>query len=882
MSISMQSVVLAVALLAWSVAFAEAKPGFATKPTARTEKEGVRIEFALKQPTDVAVLIENDKGKVVRHLVAGVVGEKAPPPLKSGTLAQSILWDGKDDQGKATPAGSYTVRVGLGLEVSFERLIGYHPQWLGSINALAVGKSGELFVLCSRGICVLDRQGRYKRQIVPAPAGMRDEKLAGREPVKLADGMTFYRRGYPLPGSYITSIAVAPNGDLLLPAAGRYARKLIRVGADGSVPEGGFDKKLTALSDIGFLYLACSPDGKVLYMSGAEAGYMGDDAREVSYRQVVYRLWLDSDGPSEIFTGDDENTGPPGFRVSRPKGLATDPEGFLYVCNYGRGDVAVYTPNGGMVRTIPVERPQQVAVHPSTGQVYVLAGKESGYRKYGYNYPARMHEAILYRFSREGKKELELKLDDAWMKTRDGVTRPEYRLRMAVDFSGRRPIVWIGVAYPGAEYAKWVLSRIEDEGEKFSEPHEVCPKPEGVLTTSARHMWLDRERDIVYVNHGSAQLDRFTGDGKALPPLKLRNPKTGKKFNICEIAIGPEGMIYLLGWREWGYRDNFVQRFDREGKPLPLPAVGEDGIKIWHAMKGGSGRSTRGFTVAPNGDIYVMYYDDKRPKELLPPEPWDRGFSMTVAVAHYGADGSLKNPRLIAHLRRGGQGVRVDRAGNVYVGENIMPLGVSFPRDFVGVLPDPLKRPYPARLADGSYDPLLRHMGSVFKFGPQGGKVVGLPEGKEYPLAKRPAGDLWRPAPAVQWYLFHNQRLQVSGALWQYHGISPVPAQYQGVTHVERCVCLGARFDLDQFDRVFVPDALRHRVTVLDSCGNVVTRFGEYGNQDSAGPGIGLSEPGWVAAAADRVYIGDGGAYRIVKVKLGYASEAGAKVSVAK
>jgi hypothetical protein len=41
-----------------------------------------------------------------------------------------------------------------------------------------------------------------------------------------------------------------------------------------------------------------------------------------------------------------------------------------------------------------------------------------------------------------------------------------------------------------------------------------------------------------------------------------------------------------------------------------------------------------------------------------------------------------------------------------------------------------------------------------------------------------------------------------------------------------------------------------------------------YGNADAEGPEIGLADPWWVAAAADRVYVGDGYARRIVKVRL--------------
>jgi len=51
----------------------------------------------------VAVFVEDAKGEVVRHLVAGALGDNPPPPLKPG-LSQSLEWDGKADYGK--PAGT--------------------------------------------------------------------------------------------------------------------------------------------------------------------------------------------------------------------------------------------------------------------------------------------------------------------------------------------------------------------------------------------------------------------------------------------------------------------------------------------------------------------------------------------------------------------------------------------------------------------------------------------------------------------------------------------------------------------------------------------------------------------------------------------------------
>jgi hypothetical protein len=832
---------------------------FAAEPVAALEGGKVRVSFAVAAPTDYAAWVLDAKGNKVRHLSAGALGVEK--------LGVDLVWDGKDDRGRIAPRGKYTIKVGLGTQVKFDRNIGFAKQWLGNIYAMACGKRGEVYAYCSRGIVALDRQGNYLRQIAPAPAGFPTSKLAGLKPVKLKDGSVYFQRGYAFPGKFVASMGLTPQGQLILPGPARYARSLTKIGIDGSVPSDAFDTRLTMLSDIGFLHVAVSPDGKYAYASGAEAGYKGDDARKVVYRQAVYRVKLDGKGPAEIFTGDDENGGGPGFSVRKPKGLACDAKGNLYVCNYKGNNIAVYNPAGGVIKTFKIDAPQLVAVHPETGQVYCLAGREKGYTKYGYDYPATMYEARLVRFSPDGKIEAERKLEHAWVRNKKSRPGPCYKLSMAADFSGKKPLIWIGVAYPGAAWSKWNLLRIEDQGQTgFGGPKEITPKPTGKLSGGTLQLLLDRKRDLLYYNAGN-KLARFTGEGKWLPSVKLSNPKDGSRYQICEAGLDPDGNILALVNARWKYRENRIVKFTPDGKWIKMPKAPEDGVPMTNVMKGGGGSSTRGFTVAPNGDMYVMYYDYKYPdvKKLA---PWDAAFKRRIAVAHVSADGEVKNQRLIMHLRAGANGIRADREGNVYVGDNFAPVGVTFPSDFVGVLPDPLKREYPARLPSGSFDPLLRNMGSLLKFGPEGGRIAGLPAGTKTKRAARPAGDLWKPVPQTQWIMHNSNRISVTGAKWQFHGMSPVPAQYQGVTHVERCVCRGARFDLDEFGRAFVPDALRKRITVLDSEGNVLFRFGQPGNLDAKGPEMAFAYPWWIAAASDRVYIGDPANHRIVRLKL--------------
>jgi len=872
--------VLLACLAAWlCVSTARGGPAFAAKPSATLQNGKVLVSFACKEACDVTVAIRNAAGKTVRHLAAGVLGSNAPLPFQKDALRQTLTWDGKDDSGRPVPKGTYAVHVGLGTTPRFERIIGHAPWWMGASHALAVGPKGNLYVLGGRGICVFDRSGKYLRQIAPSHHTLPEEKLAGRRPVRLEDGSLYYSRPYALLDKMkaVGSMVISSDGQILIPGPSGYARNVTRIGIDGSVSEYAFDTKLTRLSDVGYLYLAVSPDSKTLYMSGAEAGYRGDDARKAVYRQVVYRLLLDTPGPAEIFTGDDENSGGGGFRVNRPKGMTTDPQGRLYVCNYRGNNIAVYTPGGGFIRSIRVPSPQQVAVHPKTGKLYVLAGKEKGYYKYGYDYPPTMLEARLLRLAADGTVETELELDPPYART--GKTRPgpSFTLRMAADFTGKRPLVWIGVAYPAWAFAKWRLVRIEDKGDAFGAPEETMPKPEGVLTGAPLNLCLDRKRDILYAESGKF-LVRFKGNGEALPPMKLWDPAQDlkKSFYLGEIMTDRNGDLHVVSWtaRYGGYKQARIRRFTPEGKQIPLAGDRMESDVIDRICKGAG--ATRGFHVAPSGDYYVLYYDQKRPDEGR--ALWERGWVYNTAVAHLGPDGSIKDAHRIAYLRGGAQGLRVDSRGNIYVGDNVMPIGVAYPSDLSKVLENPLDRPYPAMM-DGEFDPLMRWLGSVFKFGPGGGKMIGLPDDTPAKAARRPEGDLWKPVPDTLWFVHGNHKLKVTGAEWQYHGFSPVPSQYQGVTHVERCVCAGGRFDIDEFDRVCLPDNMRHRVTLLDSAGNVVTRFGQYGNQDAAGPEIRFTSPWWTAAAADRVYVGERSA-RIVKVRLEPTVQGSAKVKL--
>ncbi len=78
---------------------------FTGKPSAAKDGEGAKIAFAVSAPTDVEVAVLDAKGAVVRHLAAGLLGKEAPAPFKKDALAQEVVWDGKDSDGRDAAPG---------------------------------------------------------------------------------------------------------------------------------------------------------------------------------------------------------------------------------------------------------------------------------------------------------------------------------------------------------------------------------------------------------------------------------------------------------------------------------------------------------------------------------------------------------------------------------------------------------------------------------------------------------------------------------------------------------------------------------------------------------------------------------------------------------
>ena len=185
-------------------------PEFSSAPKIVKDGGGVAVAFALSKPADVEVAVLDAKGQVVRHLAAGVLGGKNPPPapLKQG-LEQRIAWDGRNDQGAEAAGGPFKIRVRSGMSVAFGRFLGGSPYTGGvvqmpyraPVNGLVVDAEGNLFVklmsaVGSHGnsgmwpwhLRKFDSKGGYLATILPYGPRTAPEKASGVDLLKSPDG----------------------------------------------------------------------------------------------------------------------------------------------------------------------------------------------------------------------------------------------------------------------------------------------------------------------------------------------------------------------------------------------------------------------------------------------------------------------------------------------------------------------------------------------------------------------------------------------------------------------------------------------------------------------------------------------------------------------
>jgi len=799
----MKQLMLAILFVVVHGAAAAAPAGFASAPTAKRDGGTVTVSFALSAPNDVAVYVLDAKGKCVRHLAAGMLGGEKPPPAPfKAELVQSLTWDGKDDYGRTAEGGPFKVRVCLGLEPEFDRMIGHKPACvtggmsMNRIGGLGVGPDGTVYVLTTlsgfgtgsshASIKAFDRDGVYLRMVAPYPANLPEDKLKGIKRIDVSPGR-------PVPFVYnaetralvpglgengLHRMVVTSDSRLVFRGSRGINRnrdgysQLVALNTDGSIPSDGL------LGPKSGGCLAVSLDGKTLFAatgSGVHAVVWGEDKS----RRVV------------------------SAKLAAPSSLAIDADGNFYVAESKAGRVSVFKPDGSKLGEIQASGAAGIAVHPKTGAVYIAGGKKC---------------TSLWKY-------------DSWKHPKPSATgalpkasgRPAW-YTLALDVSGQTPALW-------AACPKSIL-RLEDRGTQIKKAGGI--KDNGSSAKATDLFVLDGKLHVYSQRGywGPAVYDALSG--------KAVRQKTPKKAPYVGYIIqgGADGKYYTLN------SGGKLARFDNRAKALPFSAA-DKGIVTG---LGHTRTRARGMDIDGLGNIYVLR------QKLQPEKAGDAN-----SVAKFGPDGQAIDKNLVDSDIRNLNSVRVDPAGNVYLALGVRPDGKMVPPCLDGRVPD--SRQDPDADSGHNYYPLM--YGMIAKFGPGGGHVRRKGEGL---------------AAIYAW----DKKVFVKGAEWIFFGASLVPVFTHGGMKPDICACESPRFDVDKFGRSFFGDACGFRVGVLDSAGNLIRWFGDYGNQDSAGPGSAISTPdipiGWVHAVAVDEYagacfIGDRLNQRVVRVKLGYEAE---------
>ena len=827
---------------------AAAQPRFTQPPKVAAENGGLTVSFAVDRPTDVEVAILDAAGRVVRHLAAGKLGPKAPAPLRPNALRQSLVWDRRDDAGRLV-RGPVKVRVRVGLTGRLEKQLGFDPYNFRAIVGLAVNAKGELFVLDSQGtygasgLRVFDRQGKYLRTVIPYSASLPAGRLASIGQLTLKDGrrlpIVYNAHGQNLhpytSGMKHQTMAIDPAGRLVFfSAVGSIVehgppRFLLFLEPDGGAPKTPGFIGPPLLKARGFLHgagegpvryydhLAVSPDGQFIYVSGGPFGRR-------RHRHVIYRIRptdkkLPSPRLGELYKrGDDEK------HFNDPQGLTADAAGRLYIADRGNDRVVIHSPGGKRIGQFPAPDPLQIFVHPRSGEIYISSAPADQY--------GRIKNWKLLKLSpfKPGGPPPKVLAEAA------GQGTPV----VALDAAAQPTRLWVAAASRSGQD----LLPVIDRGAKL----EMLP---GLRRRAGLRQPMfvaaDAHRGKVYVTefrNAQRQIDIKTG--------RMRPFAKG-----AEAAVDRDGFVYVIE----GYPPRvFLYRYDPQGKPANFPGTSSNKVGPIDTASKGPHVGFRGHTVAPNGDIYILqmkFYGDGR-------------------VVVYGPDGKLKSEGLVKNIPNGSGGIAVDRAGNVFVAANLKRPGEVFPPEFAGLVPEtrwvwwrskrpaPWDRPY--------YNAYLYHWGSVFKFAPAGGAFY--PGYKE--VGKGGRGPMQIPADAVVYnsgYL--NAKVGVKGALWYFRGYGPIPPGNLNWGDPS-CTCMGARFSVDDFGRLFVPDVFSFAVNVLDASGNLITRLGHYGNADD--PGLALAWGAYTSCSGGKLFISDMANRRVLMV--GLASAASAVVDV--
>ena len=923
---------------------------FTEKPTVKfVGKDKYEISFAVKGNCDVTVSLVDEKGVIERHLASGVLGTNAPKPFRKGSLKQTIVWNGKNDLGMyVKEPEKLQVRVQLGLRPSFDKLLGWHPKNLvGTYRAIAADKDG-IYVLSGGNpqLRRYDRNGNYVKTVYPPAANVPVDGFKGLEKLEYEPGKWALHsyighggapKGLPFHAGFASSVSatgvylpggpVSPQQVALVDGFFTYATVMDKVenvwlyrikASDGTsddtsiawkalarrAGEGLYTKDNKLITSGYFrsgefagsnLKMALSPDGRWLYVSGLVMGrgYAG-----------VYRMDTKTRDPlgRKPWMGEDGKAGQDNRHFSSPAGIACDSKGRVYICDTINNRIQIYSPDAEYLKTIKVDRPDVIRIHPKTGALYVThVAREKGQsflsltKLKSFDSPA---EVASFRVagSAPQKGNTLLTLDPWSSPPRLWVTRsPNHLLileeqgksfKMIRDFA--KDAKETGVPHQPMTGARFAKVSCDPTREKlyFSNYHLfdlATGKYEGRIgfPHSTDDIVFDkRGRVHVHFNPGFympgvARLDpdqqAAAGSGASYRemPYDYGIQKTGK-WNQGWIGVLPvkdqPGAKFFQDGIAVSMQGDIAVQSNIYYVPKMEDSVSEVFVNQRRGVGGTGDHSYQGF-------IRSVQEKEKRGERVyfIQRRPGRRLHGGTVWV--YDSTGELRKGNIVpgACLVNG---VGIDEDGAVYF--NYASTRIIGGKAFLSGR---------GRVIGNNAPSNHPFTGSLVKFPREGGEI----KSRQAPIKMDKYPDRAPDAAGCGWGWKSTKENAWSqgqtgdwaeGAEWLYAGACPiVPLS---------CSCPNSRFYTDWFKRSFVTEAYRHSVGVVDTGGNLIMHIGSYGNADSGrGPdspvkvagGIAMAHVMYVSATDTYLCLSDMAAERVTVLKLGYHVEETVPVS---
>lgn len=857
---------------------------FASPPAVARDGDRITIRFETQGFCDATVAVEDDAGRILRHLASGLLGDNAPPPFQKSAKAQALLWDGKDDAGAYVDGKErLRIRVSLGLKPKLERSLFWHPsKSAGRVLAFAPGPEGMAVFKSGHAIDhlrLLGHDGNYLRTLYPFSAAQL-EKMPGLIRHTFPDGVTMaikpnwlqssllisgtnctsptYKdgkyRGYrprkiELPGAAADALAVA-NGRVAL-----VGTRLSRASTDGS--SGGLnlngpdlaihssealwksdarrDDSEGDLKEIRPKRAAVSPDGKWLYLTMYNETYAGSFGT-VIWRHMVKRMLYDGNEPPQDFLGSTE-PGKQDGAFNMPADIDCDAQGRLYVADHLNDRVQVFSPEGKPLKSIPVVRPARITVHRKSGELYVfswalpMAGRTSFTGTEPSIQPREKADKFfkLTKFSPLDEAKQLGTWDLQAVAGMDRTRASNVELCAAVDSWSDPVRIWVSTPSPvnARNTVGTGIAILKQDGDAWKLERDLLAEAKEAIhrVHPAPH---NRQRMAVNPLDGALYLvEGDTAHGTACKQVLRIDPNSGEIRDVdlpCsteDMAFDHEGHAYLRT------SDMILRYRATNWREVPFD-YGEERKQVRFGNGGGerstdilSGAVFPGNKGFHQGGLYVSATGHIVVAALYDNKPPARTDDM-----HVGTGGTKYQPTLYAG-RRWGQGSRLGCIVIYVLDRYGKPLytdavpGLHVNVNGVGI--DRNDDIYLLNASPRVFNGKMHwndHAGTLMKFTPGKGRILS-DDGAPVPLEPLPER-----APDLA-----LPKAWVEGAHWMYAGVG-----WGGHNYSSGCSCPNARFALDDFARSFTPEVDRYNVGVLDSNGNLILRVGRYGNVDDGMP----------------------------------------------